>query len=358
MEKFCVFCGQKPDSKNNEHILPRWLLELTGDPRREVELGSIWGEKLGRKRKFSFQSFKFPACESCNDEFSKLEGESKCIFQQIFSLGKLRDYQFNTLFNWFDKVRIGLWLAYHYLDQNFFGISPKYHIKDRIGVNDRMLKIYRRDTDWVGLSFSGATTPSFYHTPNCIMLFINNYAFLSASGLGLFSRRIGFPYFTEQFALSLDLDLKCKIAPGLQRIMFPLIKKQFALRGTELYQPIYKKYVYGEASELFQSNYVVERSMDKVNGIGKIFALEKNSYSTYPSTPTEVWIPAHSYTDDQFVKAAAIETLEFQILINNILRPSYELLGKTEQKHMELQHRHLDMLNRIIIERIKKEGSY
>ena len=31
MDKFCVFCGNKPKGKNNEHIIPKWLIEFTGD---------------------------------------------------------------------------------------------------------------------------------------------------------------------------------------------------------------------------------------------------------------------------------------------------------------------------------------
>lgn len=44
MDKFCVFCGSKPESKNKEHILPQWLLKLTGDPNREIFLGRKWHE--------------------------------------------------------------------------------------------------------------------------------------------------------------------------------------------------------------------------------------------------------------------------------------------------------------------------
>jgi len=32
MDKFCIFCGDKPQSKNLEHIIPQWLLKMTGDP--------------------------------------------------------------------------------------------------------------------------------------------------------------------------------------------------------------------------------------------------------------------------------------------------------------------------------------
>ena len=39
LEKRCIFCGKKPSEKNREHIIPRWLIALTGDPKREWYLG-------------------------------------------------------------------------------------------------------------------------------------------------------------------------------------------------------------------------------------------------------------------------------------------------------------------------------
>ena len=37
--KFCVFCGKPPDGKTREHVVPYWLLEMTGDPTRVVAFG-------------------------------------------------------------------------------------------------------------------------------------------------------------------------------------------------------------------------------------------------------------------------------------------------------------------------------
>ena len=39
LPKFCVFCGKKPENKNKEHIIPQWLIKLTGDPNRKINLG-------------------------------------------------------------------------------------------------------------------------------------------------------------------------------------------------------------------------------------------------------------------------------------------------------------------------------
>lgn len=38
-EKFCVFCGKKPKNKTKEHILPKWLIKLTGKPNRQINVG-------------------------------------------------------------------------------------------------------------------------------------------------------------------------------------------------------------------------------------------------------------------------------------------------------------------------------
>jgi hypothetical protein len=31
-EKFCLFCAALPSGKTKEHVVPRWLLRMTGKP--------------------------------------------------------------------------------------------------------------------------------------------------------------------------------------------------------------------------------------------------------------------------------------------------------------------------------------
>jgi hypothetical protein len=70
MEKICVFCGERPERKTNEHVLPKWLIRLTGDPSRRAMFGlGIQGSDV-KARIFSFDAFKFPACRDCNELFS------------------------------------------------------------------------------------------------------------------------------------------------------------------------------------------------------------------------------------------------------------------------------------------------
>ena len=74
MEKVCIFCGERPESKNLEHVLPRWLIELTGNPKRRARFGyrrSVEGRPV--ERSFAFDAFKFPSCTECNQRFGELE---------------------------------------------------------------------------------------------------------------------------------------------------------------------------------------------------------------------------------------------------------------------------------------------
>ena len=81
--KTCVFCGNPPDNKTKEHVVPRWLIELTGDPKRTWNLGVRYGEEDGakRERKFAADQFQFPACEACNSIYSDLEGRAKSMLR-------------------------------------------------------------------------------------------------------------------------------------------------------------------------------------------------------------------------------------------------------------------------------------
>jgi len=76
-EKFCVFCGQKPENKNKEHVLPKWLIKLTGKPNRQINIGLNFSDFKKdteiKERKYSINSFTLPACEKCNTEYENLE---------------------------------------------------------------------------------------------------------------------------------------------------------------------------------------------------------------------------------------------------------------------------------------------
>lgn len=85
MNKFCVFCGQRPSSKHKEHIIPQWLIELTGNPNRLANFGNIFDIKEMRlvEKEFAFDQFKFPSCEKCNEEYSDFENKARNVVLRV-----------------------------------------------------------------------------------------------------------------------------------------------------------------------------------------------------------------------------------------------------------------------------------
>src|ERR1044072_9455404 len=124
--RFCVFCGKKPENKNKEHILPQWLIELTGDPCRVVNLGIDY--ETGKTIRFSWSNFVAPSCGDCNSEYSDLEGKVKPLIESLIGRQHLSGADYITLLDWLDKERIGLWLTYHFIQRNPTKINPQFHI--------------------------------------------------------------------------------------------------------------------------------------------------------------------------------------------------------------------------------------
>jgi hypothetical protein len=341
MEKFCVFCGEKPEGKNTEHVIPQWLIELTGDPNRKAFFGyEEWLNTNSKERAFSFDSFKFPSCVLCNQAFSSLEELTKPIICKILSEESISATEFNILLDWFDKVRIGLWLGYQYLDKNPMQITPKYYITKRIRLYDRMLAIYKTDGIKPSLHFFGCNSPSFCFTPSCFSLCINNYIFLNMSYDFLFSRRIGFPYPFEACLIE-SQNTENQVRPeyhftsGLNRVMVPLLKKRIRIRTTEIYQPMYSECInVPEFRELYENKYVMDNSIAYEKGLGKIFIQDNNSCKTYPETISNLWIPKYIYHLADLIIEMQSLVLEWQKHINS-LHPSYTKLSLAWKKHID-----------------------
>ena len=191
--RVCVFCLKPPVAQNLEHVLPRWLIALTGTPARQAFFGLT---NSGSKRVFAFDQFHFPSCEGCNNQFSDLESKAQRSLERLISTHVVELEDASVLLSWFDKVRVGLWLAHRYLsgDPN---VSPKFGISDRIGRHDRSLFIYRRESAASGLRFIGTDTPAFEVSPSCFGLQVGDYIFLSLSAPLTVSKNVGFPFATD-----------------------------------------------------------------------------------------------------------------------------------------------------------------
>lgn len=232
----CIFCGNPVENKTKEHVLPKWLIELTGDPKRQVNLYFDY-ETLEHK-KFSWNKFTFPACENCNNNFSSLENSSKLIVQKLLSRKSIPANNFVTLLDWLDKVRTGLWLGYNYLNKNLVDIRPNFHIDNRIAIKDRAVAVYTIDTDEQGLNSFGAESILFQYMPCVFGLKINNTLLFNLSWDFMCSARCGFPYPKQYY---LDIDDNRHYIKDIQiseKIKHPIIRRSIIKPSIFLYQPI------------------------------------------------------------------------------------------------------------------------
>ena len=338
MEKVCIFCGERPEGKNLEHVLPQWLIELTGNPKRRARFGY---KKLGdgkfAERSFAFDAFKFPSCKECNQKFGGLEAGAKIIVDKMMSEDRLSESELSTLLDWFDKVRIGLWLGYLYLDGNPLGISPHFHVAHRMRQHDRMLAIFKVDGNIKNLTFLGCDLPAFVQTPSCFSLSINNLVFFNMSNPYLLARRMGFPFPLESYIME-DGRLYCRFSEGRNRIMLPVLKKPISIEGTELYQPIFIGSIAcagdEKAKKLYSAKYVRDNCISWEEGIGRIYIKRDSKISAYSRCPSMEWLPERTHEADELFFGIQSLTLEWQLYIIKNLTPSVKLLSEEKRKQM------------------------
>lgn len=194
LEKRCIFCGKKPSEKNREHIIPRWLIALTGDPKREWYLGLKFNDISKPTRAFAADPFQFPACESCNSRYSALEARTQSHMTKLLNEESLTGVEWDDLLDWFDKVRIGLFIGNMMLNKDLPIPDPKFFIDQRSGTKDRCLLIYPNRSDYFGLRMIGAGDPVFFHNSTSFMLAVNGLLFLNASSDFILAPRMGFPF--------------------------------------------------------------------------------------------------------------------------------------------------------------------
>jgi hypothetical protein len=319
MEKFCVFCGQKPSSKNKEHVIPLWLIELTGDPNRKATFGPFLDtEKMALVHKeFAFDQFKFPACKECNEKHSELENNARDVIVRLIKDDVLASMDFMVLLDWLDKIRIGLWLAYNYIQKNLAEVEPNYYIANRIGRSDRATLIYKTDAAISGINLTGTSFPAFQYDPTCFNIRINQYSFFNLATDFLLSKYLGFPYLRESY-YSEGKETIFSIAKGKNQILYPLIRKSYNKKCTEIYQPLFsRRDMRLHLEKWYDTEHVHSLSHDYANGIGKVLIGGENRVSEYPIEKSDKWIPKYTWNFDEFSTMIARQTLEFQIYFIN-----------------------------------------
>jgi len=357
MDKFCVFCGKKPEQKSKEHIIPKWLIELTGDPNRKAFFGFDLIPDKPKIRTYSFNSFSFPACCECNTEFSALETKTQSIVLSILNDDIINDLDISCLLDWLDKVRVGLWLGFLILSKNSPSITPKFHIKTRLSAADRLLFIYKLHTDRQGINFIGTDSPSFLHIPSSFALLINNYCLFNVSHFNLCDRRLGFPYAKEAHYRSIDLPIEANLVKGLGRRFYPIVRRHSLPNSSKFFQPIFSQHKNIDGFlELYDNEYVRNNSIDWKKGIGKVFQESNGTTVIFPREKTNAWRPKGIYELGEFFPKINKQVYDFQTdVITRYV--SLDRLSKDERKYVRKHIAFYKQINNLIIDFVKEQSS-
>jgi len=275
----CIFCGKDATNKTKEHVIPQWLIRMTGDHRRIANFGTDFnqiinsdGNKAVKPRMFSFNSLTFPACRDCNEKYGKiLENNAFTILNKIMNEELISETEIMHFMDWLDKIRIGLWLGFDILNQNPFDVKHKFYLEKRIGYHDRILLVYRASKNDLpnGINFIGPDTPAFAFLPCCLTIRINNFFFFNVSKENILLEKLGFP-FLERFVLNNELNpIKIKINEGHKKISTPILNFFTIDTSVKIFQPIYKAYINDiDCNE----EYIKNNSFNCKEGLGNIFS--------------------------------------------------------------------------------------
>jgi hypothetical protein len=350
-------------------VIPRWLIELTGYSKRNAMFGPILDGKTKRysMKEFAFERFAFPACESCNAEFSKVEKALKPVFCSFLNGAAISCTQFALLLGWLDKVRVGLWLSMLYLQKGFYEITPHFYINTRVDMSDRMLLIYRSDFLGKRLTVWGSNLLSFHYTPSCFALVVNNCYFLNASFDFLVSKGFGLPYPRRMFYV-LDpvsgnyLGATDDLLRGAECVSEPIVGLDYDPRCAQLFQPMFSKpNLRSLFSSLYETDYVRSVSIDHVKGIGRVFYYDDTvrMVQTYPPEESRCWIPSYIWADDLARKVVFSQTLRFQNRLSDYGPCDHKTsLKEVKGKFRRVMRKRLLLsrnLNDILLQRIIRE---
>lgn len=287
LPKFCLFCGKDPVNKNMEHPIPKWLIKLTGDEHRLTEVFP------GSKRPFS--TFEFPSCTECNTKWGDhLETRASRAIRYLLNEESVSDFHLTVLMDWFDKVRVGLWLASLQLSDNRYGINPKFHIASRIGLHDRILCIYRVETTENVLDWWGTDTYAFHCMPSCFSMQINNLYFLSISFELLLAENFGLPYPDHYLVAKGKEGYGMSFSAGNEKIANELLEMPIHEGATKLYQCMFQQQMHTndeEIQRLYNCQYVKDISRVHERGISRILVQKNGRPVRYPCRESLRWQP-------------------------------------------------------------------
>ncbi|MEJ1962934.1 MAG: hypothetical protein WDO56_15855 [Gammaproteobacteria bacterium] len=308
-QRICIFCGAPPEDKNKEHPLSRWLLEMTGDPNRVVKHGYRWSD--GKVFEFSFDSLVFPACEKCNSSYSGFESHAKTVVESIVKKEPVSAADYVHLLDWLDKVRIGLWLGYRYLQGN--PSTPSFTIDSRLGKKDRMLAVYTIGDHQVGLNTWGPESKLFQFKPSVFAMRVNSILFLNASWDYMCASRCGYPY-PRQVAYSrghagmfVTSDFRSR-----KKITHPIVPGLMKSCVT-LFQPVLQADHEGSLAAVDQSDvdYHMQRAWPGRNALGPL--IRQFSNESVQLNPDGALLDFDSVSDTEANRTVDIATQAYSL---------------------------------------------
>ena len=349
----CVFCGNKPIDKTTEHVVPLWLIEMTGDPSRIAHFGPIWNEKTKKleTRQFAFDSLKFPACKDCNSTYSKLENQTKLVIAKVLKSEEISITEASTLLSWFDKIRIGMWLGLNYWRSEVSDIEPHMYVSSRIDMTDRCVLIYYGKSRKPCLNLIGLQLPAFHYTPCCFSMLVNHVGFFNLAGDFLISKRLGLPY-PKRISWGNWPEVKYGIVPGKKSIELPLITKTYDNRCIGLYQPIAARYRNDkELWKLYSEEYESNLMLDETRGIGKIFIEMSNQFKEMTINRDESLVPQFRFDYKAMVRMLEFQTIDFQLYMHH-RSPSEKTLKEPRKSIARMQRKFSISFARAVRERL------
>ncbi|MER2512716.1 MAG: hypothetical protein ABTQ25_09955, partial [Nitrosomonas ureae] len=248
-----------------------------------------------------------------------------------------------------DKVRVGLWLASNYLQKNALSIEPNFHIANRIGNSDRLVFIYKSDSNELGVNFGGTDVPAFQYYPICFNLRINKYCFFNMSTDFLISKHLGLPYSKESYYTE-GQSVKHILGKGTGRISYPLIRASYDKRCTEIYQPMsLKPKLMNEYKHLYEDGYADSFLRLDEERTSKILTASGNKIVNYSREPSKNWIPKDSWKLSDLMKMIGKQVLESQIYLIN-RGPKYTEISLGKKALVKEQLFLAKKINRLIIQ--------
>lgn len=310
MERVCIFCGQRPINKSKEHVIPKWLIKLTGNPKRSGFFGFYKEMEELKEMHLSFIQFTFPACDKCNEEYGKLEAGTKPVVLDLLDEKPLDSNNINLILTWFDKVRIGLWLGSLYYN-NLFGVNPNFYINQGVFSRDRMIIIYKNKYDKKRLNFIGVHY-AFQMHPICFTLIINNYAFTNIAKNLLLSEGFGLAVPQEEYISTSRRNL-IVVKKGSQKILYPVVDFNFNMNCTEFYQPIIHESYSDLIFPMVNNDHRKKLFINEESGIGNVFFLRNGHIIEYPNKKNQLWVPpSFDMPFLEFFRFIGMQTLNIQ----------------------------------------------